>query len=292
MHTQITLFILLLWSAPSFAETSITIAEAERRKLISIQFSGAEADSASPLLSSHWGPCMQMEVKSNVAESLLMSLDYGYQLVPEDTSLQTMVVTQSQIVKLGPGQKKKYKVYAMCTEAHDAAPAPSKKFKIGKRTNGHLLGLTELINRKKYHHDAGQNAVWCITNNYGLSSIYHEDTSVMYTLRRYVATAKNLPIASVYSDAENNVSISQPTIRTRTVYSGSLSYSITNNTKVLLALFDESNHMKRVYVNNELQREGIYTYNYEISSEETSNRKHYLRLFKDGRMVEEISINP
>lgn len=292
MYGQITLFILLLCSISSFAETSVTIAEAERRKLISVQFTGAEADSVHPLLSSHWGACMQMEVKNNVSETLLMKLDYGYLLVPDDTSLQTMVVTESQMVKLSPGQKKKYQVYAMCTEAHDAAPSSAKKFKIGKRTSGHLLGITELIHKKKYHHGAGQNAVWCFTDNYDLSTIYHEDTSVMYTLRRYVAAAKNLPLASVYSDTKNNVSISQPTIRTRTVYSGSISYSVGNNTKVLLALFDEANHMKRVYVNNELQREGVYAYNYEISSDETSNSKHYLRLFKDGRMVQEISVNP
>jgi hypothetical protein len=60
----------------------------------------------------------------------------------------------------------------------------------------------------------------------------------------------------------------------------------------LIALFDTANHMKRVYVNNELQREGQYAYTYQITSEETNNQKHYLRMFKNGKLEDEIAIVP
>lgn len=60
----------------------------------------------------------------------------------------------------------------------------------------------------------------------------------------------------------------------------------------MIALFDEDNKMKRVYVNNETQREGTYTYNYQIGSDEMEQKKHYLRMFRDGKLEEEISILP
>jgi hypothetical protein len=116
----------------------------------------------------------------------------------------------------------------------------------------------------------------------------------MYDLRRFVATAKGLPLASIYEpDAERSYNEPpQPVMHMRTVYSGSMSYSVSRTSKVMIALFDENNHMKKVYVNNETQREGQYTYKYELSSDEMENKKHYLRMFRDGRLEEEMVLLP
>ena len=135
--------------------------------------------------------------------------------------------------------------------------------------------------------------MWCFTNDYDLSSISNEDTVMMYELRRFVAKAKGIDLAKIYLP-ETNGYVPEPvrTFSTRTIYSGSLSYSFGRTTKVMIALFDEDNHMKKVYVNNEMQREGEYTYNYQIGSDEMESKKHYLRMFRDGKLEEEISILP
>ncbi|MBK8660062.1 MAG: hypothetical protein IPN22_14625 [Bacteroidetes bacterium] len=98
--------------------------------------------------SSHWGPCMSLEVTNQSSEALSLSLAYGYRLLPDDTNVQTMLVTQSLMVRLAPRQKKNYRIYAMCSEAGDAAPGSEKKFKWASGQKGHLLGLAELIERK------------------------------------------------------------------------------------------------------------------------------------------------
>lgn len=288
-------FLLLAFlSFSSFAETNLSLAEALQKQLVKATFSGAKDDTAHVMESSHWGPCMSLEVTNQSSDALNLSLAYGYRLLPDDTNVQTMLVTQSLLVRLAPKQKKNYRVYAMCSEAGDAAPGSEKKFKMGKRASGHLLGLAELIEKKKYQNHTAQDAVWCLTDNHDLSSISDDDTTIMYDLRRYVARAKGLPEASIYKPYSTFEPAPEPqkVIRTRTVYSGSLSYSVSRMAKVMVALFDEDNHMKTVYVNNEMQREGSYTYNYELSSEDMNNKKHYLRMFRDGKLEEEISILP
>ncbi len=286
-------FLLLAFlSFSAFAETNLSLAEALQKQLVKATFSGAKDDTAHVMQSSHWGPCMSLEVTNQSSDALNLSLAYGYRLLPDDTNVQTMLVTQSLLVRLAPKQKKNYRVYAMCSEASDAGPSSEKKFKMGKRAGGHLLGLAELIERKKYQNSTAQDAVWCLTDNHDLSSISDDDTTVMYDLRRYVARAKGLPEASIYTTPASPAYEPQKVIRTRTVYSGSLSYSVSRTAKVMVALFDEDNHMKTVYVNNEMQREGSYTYNYELSSEDMNNKKHYLRMFRDGKLEEEISILP
>jgi len=150
--------------------------------------------------------------------------------------------------------------------------------------------VIELINRKKYQTAAAQTSVWCFTNDYEISTIFSEDTVMMYDLRTFVAKAKGLDLKKVYTASGNPVYA--PVRTTRTIYSGSLSYSFSKSAKGMVAFFDEDNHMKKVYVNNEVQPSGEYTYNYQIGSDEMDNKKHYLRMFRDGRLNEEISIIP
>ncbi len=293
-----TLFTLLLVNTvllSAKAETVFKLSEAIDKKLVRVNMSGARSDTSfKGEYSSHYGPCIAMEVSSASNENLNLQLEYGYKLVPDDSTLQTMIVTQTLIVKLPPKQKKNYRIYAMCSEAHDGGPSPDAKFVLRHRATGNLLGITELLNRKKYQGDAAQNAVWCFTNNYELNSIYSTDTTMMYTLRRFVAKAKGIDLMKIYETPDAGNSYVEPvrTFTTRTVYSGSLSYSFSRTSKIMIALFDEDNHMKRVYVNNETQREGEYTYNYQIGSDEMNDKKHYLRMFRDGRLAEEISIIP
>lgn len=278
------------------ATQSYKLSEALQNKLVSVKVNGAKPDTSGLYVSSHVGPCMAMEVVNITADNLLLNLEYGYKLVPDDTTTQTMMVTQTLMVNLAPKQKKNYRIYAMCTEAHDGGPSSGESFKLGKRFSGNLLSLAELINRKRYQTDAAQQAVWCLTNGYDLSGIYSDDTTQMYDLRRLVAKLKGLPLSGVYEQGNNSGSVYTPpaprVVRTRMIYSGSLSYSVSRTAKVMIALFDEDNHMKKVYVNNESQREGQYTYNYELSSDEMDNKKHYLRMFRDGRLEEEIAILP
>ncbi len=86
-----------------------------------------------------------------------INLEYGYILMLEDSS------TCAHDGYPKPGgiptsckQKKNYRLYAMCTEASDGSPGSDDNFKIGKRSTGNLLGLAELLNRKKYQNDAGR----------------------------------------------------------------------------------------------------------------------------------------
>ena len=294
MNKKYILLLLFFVYSVSKSEATSKLSEAIQKKLVTVSLKGAKQDTSfHGEYSSHYGPCMALEISNSSASELNLNLEYGYKLEPEDSSLQTMLVTQTLMVNLQPKQKKSYRIYAMCMEAHDGGPSPDKKFSLGKRNSGTLLGLSELLNRKKYQGDAAQNAVWCMTNNYELQSIFSDDTVMMYDLRKFVARAKGIDQTKIY-EAASNRAYSEPvrTFTTRTIYSGSLSYSFAKTSKVMIALFDEDNHMKKIYVNNEPQHEGEYTYSYQIGSDEMENKKHYLRMIRDGRLEEEISIIP
>ena len=64
------------------------------------------------------------------------------------------------------------------------------KRQLRSRANGNLLGVTELINRKKYQSDAAQNAVWCLTCLLYTSDAADERSSVDLGGRRIIKKKK------------------------------------------------------------------------------------------------------
>lgn len=286
---SIVLFVLIGITAN--AETTYKLSDALQRKLVSVQLHGAAPDTVHQYTGGALAPCMAMEIVNNYSTDLTLNLDYGYKLEPVDSSYQTMMVTQTLIVRLPAKQNKSYRIYAMCTQASDKGPSQTQSFSVGKRSDGNLLGIAELINRKRYQNSAAQDALWCLTDNHDIQSIDSDDTTMMYELRRFVVKAKGLPLSDVYN-AERVYTEPVRTYRIRITYSGELSYSLGKAAKILVALFDNDNHMKRVYVNNEWQSTGEYSYGYQISSADLEDKKYYLRMFRDGKMVQEIAINP
>jgi hypothetical protein len=274
------------------AENTWKLSEAIKQGLVTAEITGGK--SGDGIFSAHYGPCMEIRLSGKMTSAIALNLDYGYKLEPLDTNLQTMMVTKSLAIKLQPGEARTEKIYAMCTKATHRSPSSDQGFRVGKLASGYLLGLAELINRKNYQNDAGQSAVWCLTNGYELGSIYSADTSTMYDLRRFVAKAMGIPLSKIYESVPSFSFIEpqnmEPHYTTQTVYSGSFSYSISRPSKVLIALFDEGNHMKKVYVNNQDQRSGEYTYSYKIGSNEMDGKNYHLRMFRDGKMEEDISL--
>ncbi|MFM2307148.1 MAG: hypothetical protein RLZZ367_1817 [Bacteroidota bacterium] len=283
---------LLLIAALTHAEGVYKLGDAAQRRLVSINLTGAVADTAyKGDYSSHYGPCMQLQLASNSSEALTIKLEYGYNLVPDDSSLQTMLVTQTLIVKLAPKQKKTCRVYAMCTQAHDGGPSPQSRFELRNRTTGHLLELAELLNRKSYQGTTAQNAVWCLTDDYGLNTIFSTDTAMMFELRRFIAKAKGLTPDKVYAQYDEEAE-TEPVRTMRTNYSGSFTYSFSRAAKVTIALYDENNQLKKTYLNNEAQNPGEHTFNYAVNGNELNGKRHYIRLYRDGRLYDEVSIIP
>ncbi|MCS6933552.1 MAG: hypothetical protein NZM35_00190 [Chitinophagales bacterium] len=260
-----------------------------QRGLVRAQIKGALPDTTyTGEYSSNYGPCLAMHLSNTSSGRIAINLKHGYVLVPDDTNVQNMMVTKDITFTLEANQYKRFRIFAMCVEASNAAPQEKSLFKLGKRAEGNLLAIAEYINRKNYQNRAAQQAVWCITDSKPLSAISCSDTAVMNDLRRYVASLLKIPVEQAMNPFSHHSS-AQLHFR-QVIFTGSIGYSLPSPKKVMIALFDEQNRMKVVYV-NEMQRPGEYTYQYKINSSDLSGKKHYLRAYHDGVPVREITLN-
>jgi hypothetical protein len=204
MYSVLVIALALCWCCVSYSiPVSYRLNEAIHKNLVRVQLKGAKIDTAfRGEISAHYGPCIAMDITNNSVQALNLELEYGYQLMPDDTSIQTMMVTRNLQVYLSPAQKKSLRIYAMCIEATDHVPNEKVNFVLQKRATGNLLSIAEFLNRKNYQGAVAQDAVWCISNDRDLHSIYSADTAMMYDLRRYVAKLKGLPEKEIYERSD------------------------------------------------------------------------------------------
>jgi hypothetical protein len=148
--------------------TEISINEAIDKGILELKISGAydprifyevvDKDGV------HYGKCMAIILKSKIDTVVFLRLDCGTQLIPVDTSVQTMIVTQKAVFPLYPNETYATRFYAMCGQLHDAAPNIETSFRIGELADTGLVRLANYLDDNYIQNMLGQHAMWAFTD--------------------------------------------------------------------------------------------------------------------------------
>ncbi len=113
----------------------------------------------------HYGKCLVIVLQSKIDSIVLLRLDCGTQLLPEDSSVQTMIVTHEAILALYPKQTYATRLYAMCGQLHDKAPTSMDIFKVGELADSNVVKIANYLNDNYIQSMVGQHAIWAYTDN-------------------------------------------------------------------------------------------------------------------------------
>ncbi len=127
----------------------------------------------------HFGKCMAIILKSNIDSLVLIKIDCGTELIPFDTTFQTMIVTKTVELPLYPKQTYATRFYAMCGQIHDAPPFIQSIYKVGGLSDSNTVKLARYFERNFNQNMIGQHALWAYTDeadekeleNYGADSL-------------------------------------------------------------------------------------------------------------------------
>jgi hypothetical protein len=147
----------------------IPIKEAISKGMLQLKISGA----ADPRLyyevvdrdGVHFGKCMAIILKSNIDSFILLKLESGTELIPFDSSFQTMIVTKTVELPLYPGRTYVTRFYAMCGQLHDNAPYLAATYKVGNLADSITVKLAQYFDKKFIQSMIGQHALWAYTDN-------------------------------------------------------------------------------------------------------------------------------
>ncbi len=112
----------------------------------------------------HFGKCMDVIFKSKLDSTVLIKLECGTLLIPDDTSVQKMLVTKAVVFPLYPKGAYRTRFYAMCSQLHNHAPFILNTFKIGGFADTNLVKLAHCIEKTYNQNMLGQHAVWAYTD--------------------------------------------------------------------------------------------------------------------------------
>jgi hypothetical protein len=119
----------------------------------------------------HYGKCMAIVLKSKIDTFALLRLDCGTQLVPSDSSFQTMIATREVVFPLYANKTYATQFYAMCGELHDAAPNMTTTFSIGELADTGLVKLANYLGENYIQNMPGQHAMWAYTDQAGFDEL-------------------------------------------------------------------------------------------------------------------------
>ena len=112
----------------------------------------------------HYGKCMDAILISKLDSTVLIKLECGTLLIPDDDSVQKMLVTKEILFPLFPHNVYRTRFYAMCSQIHNHAPYILSTFKVGNLADTSLVKLAKYIEASYNQNMIGQHAIWAYTD--------------------------------------------------------------------------------------------------------------------------------
>lgn len=239
----------MLFAAQTELTSAINLEQAIQQKKVSFSAKG-KAGAAN----SHYGKCLQMTLKNQTSHPLNVSLEIGRLLVPKDSNVQNMLVTKPIDFVLLPGKELTKDVYAMCAQRHDGSPSSSTDFSSGRMGNDKLQKIAQFIDNYNLHNDAGQAAVWSVSDRKPVWEISMNDTAMQHKLRNYVASVTGLPVKPVFSREVSSLHAVNPgEYIDAAVYKTTCSfeYSLAYASSVSLKVYNRDNRLVKEVLRNQ-----------------------------------------
>lgn len=162
--------LLLSFSSSLFGQEQISLEQALEQKLVRIALQGNGG---------YRGECLKVLVENLSPAALSVKIPAGQIFASEDTSVQDLIVTQEELLVMAPKERKTRNLLTMCTQSFNMSPSKGEKFRLGPLAVGGLLTLAQKISRKGYQNSTAQSAVWSLSNQESVRSIYGNDTTMV-----------------------------------------------------------------------------------------------------------------
>lgn len=256
---------------------SVSLQDALNKGLIQVATKG---------LGDHQGQCIEIAITSLNKKEMEISIDAGMKLFPNDTSAQSMIVTQERMFALAPKAIRKIKLFAMCIEQSDRGPSADELFALGPMAGGNLLKVVNFLNLKKYQTSAAQHAVWCITDSASIGGVYDEtNPALAKELRVLVAklTGKIPPWYQVEYKIQPGV---QETFEPLRIHAD-FKYTLNDDGIVTFAIFNEQGDTVKTILANHQEKAGMHMMKIKFESSKIPKGKYFVRVTNKGILVEE-----
>ena len=119
----------------------------------------------------HFGKCMSIILESSIDSLIFLKIECGTELIPFDTTFQTMIVTKTVELPLYPDQTYATRFYAMCGQIHDASPYFETTYAVGELSDSNTVKIAQYFEKNFIQNMIGQHALWAYTDEAGVKEL-------------------------------------------------------------------------------------------------------------------------
>jgi hypothetical protein len=267
---------------------SYTLFDAVQKKLVKVVFKGRET--ASGHSSSHYGRCISLSVKNLSTLHLELKLEAGRKLKCYKDSVQSMMISQTEMFALGPGNTSDFTINAFCTKKNSGAPGSANIFNMQGMASGYLYELVQLIESLGCQDNMGQQAVWVLTDSISPDNIKGGDAAKAKKLKDFVEFAigriKNEKIGGYVYDYSFPDKMNDGYKIT-----GEINWTMPYSGTVTLSVYDSKGKKVADIFTGVPYKSGFQTYDYDLANGAFKEGEMYwLKVVSGGERLKEVAI--
>ena len=149
------------------------------------------------------GKCLTLNLLNQLDEPLDITVDPGMIFVPSDTSFQNLVAVGGEVIALKPKERAPLSVQTFCGKSYAHGPVRGLQYNFWKQGDSIMIKVSNYITSHQLYNNIGQHAIWTLTNNHPISTIYSPamvDESKEFI--SYIAKLRNIPEPEYYTHYE------------------------------------------------------------------------------------------
>lgn len=207
----------------------------------------------------------------------------GTHFITKNETEQDIFVVEDQVLALnGKGSQQ---IKGFCSQATNRSPEKGSGFDITMTKNQELQKLADYINKQKIKSDH-QEAVWAVSDRYGVSSIY-TDESEAQKLRKFICDLTGQE--NVWYNTKNNYALSENrTIEITPVeISGMIEFVLEEPATLIYILYRDDEELFKYGGERVFDQKGEYTFNFNLSVKSFRKGDYAFKVIKQGEVVHE-----
>jgi hypothetical protein len=274
------IFPMMFISVLSFADKTMSVEEAVKKKLVSVSVTGKGG---------YTGEVIQIKLKNLLKKPVSVDVEAGRRFDSEESHEQDILVNKAVTLALSPNQTKIFTISGMCCQAHNSSPGKGSAFAIGKMADTNLVKLARFIDTNKWYGDGtAQRAVWIVSDHNRMEDIGGDDP-VSKKLQQFVSklTGREIPKYRVdygMQSGENNGAVYTGV---PAKISGIFNFEIFSNGLVTFGIYDAEGHAVQMFIRDRPVNKGSYGFKYAFKASDLPKGDYYARLRLDGQVKKE-----
>ncbi|MDB5257399.1 MAG: hypothetical protein JWM14_2094 [Chitinophagaceae bacterium] len=230
-------------------------------------------------LGGHSENCMSIELKNLSKDTVFLFLEPGRRLLASDTTMQDILIVKKEEVLLTPLASKKINGYGFCCESTNRSPKTGTSYAIGHMAPAFWVKVAEFISNNKFPSEALQSAVWVMSNDHDITSVYAQDEDAVRPLRKLLGEVKGVAVPwysktyekdtdRVFSGKENYIL-------------GKIPYKLKNNAIVSIVVRDKWGTIAKTLVEEAAKGPGPQEYELELNVKGWGKGEYVITIMED-----------